>query len=179
MTMNIPNALSLFRLLLVPVFVLVFLSGHAYAYYIAIGVLLLAALTDVLDGKIARKYNQITALGRILDPLADKLMVLAALFCLAKVGRIPWIICMLYSAKELLQIVGGLFIYKRTKDMPAANKLGKSATVCLYGAIVLTTLFDIPQNILYLMFGAVFLLVFAAFFSNTKSGVQMVKENKL
>ena len=105
--MNLPNALSLFRVILVPVYLCVFFSGMPYAHLIAAAVFLLAGLTDILDGRIARKYNQITLLGRILDPLADKLMVTSALVSLSMAGMIPVFVSVVYICKEILLSLGG------------------------------------------------------------------------
>ena len=134
--MNLPNAPSLFRLLLVPVYLKVFFSGVPNAGLYAAAIFVLAGVTDIVDGYIARKYNLITLLGRILDPLADKMMVTAALCSLSIAGKLPWAITALYIAKEALMLIGSAVLYKRLKDMPASNKWGKSATVLLYIAIL-------------------------------------------
>ncbi|MBR2181146.1 MAG: CDP-alcohol phosphatidyltransferase family protein, partial [Oscillospiraceae bacterium] len=88
--MNIPNLLSIFRMCLVPVFVVVFFSDSPHAYAYAAGVYALAGITDVLDGIIARKFNLITKLGKILDPLADKMMTITVFVCISIAGLIPW-----------------------------------------------------------------------------------------
>lgn len=87
--MNLPNKLSCLRIILVPVMALVFLFDFAYAPLIAVVIFALAAFTDFLDGKIARKYNMVTDLGKLLDPIADKLLVLFALFLVVEANLIP------------------------------------------------------------------------------------------
>ena len=87
--MNLPNLLSLFRLALVPVFSAVFFSGLPNARPLSAGVYALAFFTDIADGWIARHYNQVTPLGRILDPLADKLMTFVVILCITIAGIIP------------------------------------------------------------------------------------------
>jgi len=87
--MNLPNKLSCLRIILVPVMALVFLLDFAYAPLIAVVIFALAAFTDFLDGKIARKYNMVTDLGKLLDPIADKLLVLFALFLVVESNLIP------------------------------------------------------------------------------------------
>ena len=87
--MNLPNKLSCLRIILVPVMAIVFLLNFAYAPLIAVVVFALAAFTDFLDGKIARKYNMVTDLGKLLDPIADKLLVLFALFLVVEANLIP------------------------------------------------------------------------------------------
>ena len=81
----------------------------------------LAAVLLVVDGYIARKYNQITKLGRILDPLADKFMVWSALISLSVVKIVPRIVTILYFIKEMLMGIGGLLVWRRTKDMPPSQ----------------------------------------------------------
>ena len=95
MKMNVPNALTILRICLVPVFVLFMLTGigGSYGDIIAGVIFIIASLTDTLDGHIARKYDQITVLGKFMDPLADKLLVCSALICLVELERIPaWIV---------------------------------------------------------------------------------------
>ncbi|MCX7869526.1 MAG: CDP-alcohol phosphatidyltransferase family protein, partial [Terrimicrobiaceae bacterium] len=91
--MNLPNRLTLFRLLLAVVFVASFSAPFPYAATVALGVFLLASLTDWLDGWIARRWNLITDFGRLMDPLADKVLTASAFVCL-----IPAIPCLLYTS---------------------------------------------------------------------------------
>ena len=87
---TIPNVLTMIRLLLVPVFVVVYFRTSAEPKYAALAIFAAASLTDMLDGYLARKLNQITDFGKLFDPLADKLMVLTALVCQGIAGVIPW-----------------------------------------------------------------------------------------
>ena len=79
--MNLPNRLSILRICLVPLFIAAYLLPYYWGAYVAVGLFLLAAATDFLDGYIARKYNMVTDLGKLLDPIADKILICAALFC--------------------------------------------------------------------------------------------------
>ena len=79
--MNIPNKLTIFRVLLIPVYMILYLTQGVAVKYAAICVFILAALTDQLDGYLARKNNQITTFGKLMDPLADKMLIMAALIC--------------------------------------------------------------------------------------------------
>ena len=88
--MNLPNKLSLLRIILVPVMAIVFLLDFAYAPLIAVAIFIIAALTDFFDGRIARKYNMVTDLGKLLDPIADKMLVLFALFLIVDAKLIPF-----------------------------------------------------------------------------------------
>ena len=120
--MNLPNKLTVFRVILIVPFVLVMLGSYAgwewylalfggidaYADYIALGIFIVASLTDMLDGKIARKYNLVTNFGKFMDPLADKLLVCAALICLIEMDRIPAWIVIIISAVNLLSAASGL-----------------------------------------------------------------------
>lgn len=96
--MNLPNKLTCFRVLLIPVFVLfMYLDFIPYNNLIALVVFIVASLTDLLDGKIARKYNLITNFGKFMDPLADKLLVCAALICLSPAKIPAWIVIIIIS----------------------------------------------------------------------------------
>jgi len=139
---NIPNILSAFRLLLVPLFSIVFFSGLSNAKFWAAGIFLLAGATDVLDGYIARKYQWITPLGRMLDPLADKLMQMTVLVTLAVAGLLPIWFCALYFIKELFMFLGGLRLYKKMADVIPANRYGKIAVVFFHLVILAVIFFD-------------------------------------
>ena len=105
--MNLPNKLTLFRVFLIPffvVFMLVNVTGE-YDKYIAVGIFIIASLTDFLDGKIARKYNLVTNFGKFMDPLADKLLVCSALICLIGDKLQAWIVIVIISREF---IVSGL-----------------------------------------------------------------------
>lgn len=138
--MNIPNILTLFRLFLIPVFVLFFFSSIDNNLIIAVSIFLLAGATDVLDGYIARKHNLVTKWGMVIDPLADKLMLLTVLVCLAIKGYIPWLVVILITGKDSLMIISGLFLYKKDTVIPA-NIFGKASTVLFYLSI-----FILPIN---------------------------------
>ncbi|MBE6994475.1 MAG: CDP-diacylglycerol--glycerol-3-phosphate 3-phosphatidyltransferase [Ruminococcaceae bacterium] len=176
--MNLPNALSLFRLFLVPVFLCVFFSTLPHAYLLAAGVFLLAGLTDILDGRLARKYNQVTMLGRILDPLADKMMSLSVLTGMAMRHLIPAAVTIIYIAREVFQMAGGALLFRYLKDMPPSNKWGKAATALLYVAILATILLDLPQIVKYFLFGCALGAMLIALLSYIVMGVRLLKENK-
>ena len=129
--LNIPNVLTLIRMALVPVFIALYYGGQtglAFAAYVA------ASLTDVVDGRLARRLNQVTAFGKLMDPLADKLMQLSMLFCLASTGYIPWWALAVLLAKEAVMVAGGTLLFK-CDVVVMANWAGKAATVLLVLAI--------------------------------------------
>lgn len=139
--MNLPNLLSLLRLCMVPVFVLSYFSKMDGSDTVALVVFVLAAITDVLDGMLARKLNKISNLGKVLDPLGDKLMALSALACLTIDRIIPiWAVIVLLG-KEVLMCAGGLFVYKRKAFMPPSNYFGKTSTVVSFVAFVILLMF--------------------------------------
>lgn len=175
--MNIPNALSIFRICLVPVFALVFFRGGEYGQLYATGIFLLAGATDVLDGHIARKMGQITMLGRVLDPLADKLMVLVALVCCLVAGYIPLWAVVLYVVKEGAQGICGLILFRRVKDVPPANRIGKTGTVLFYITIAVNIVFDNLNPVLKMFLLAVSLgCIFFAFASYIKRGIRLSRQ---
>lgn len=131
---TVPNVLTIFRLLLVPVFIIVFAAGHPKA---ALAVFVAASLTDLLDGFLARKLNQITDFGKLFDPLADKLMVLTALACQGFSGVLPWAAILIVAAKEIYMVIGGLIMLHHD-IVVYSNLLGKSAQVFFIASLILS-----------------------------------------
>ena len=139
--MNLPNKLTVFRVILIVPFVLVMLGSYArwgwfmavfggiadYAGYIALGIFIIASLTDLLDGRIARKYNLVTNFGKFMDPLADKLLVCAAMICLVEMDRIPaWIVIIIISREFIIS--GFRLVAADNRVVIAANYWGKFKT---------------------------------------------------
>ncbi len=148
---TIPNILSAFRLLLIPVFVMLYVDAmradgaHDRLFLWAAGVLLLSFLTDVADGFIARTFHMISDLGKMLDPIADKLTQLAMLFCL--VFRFPLMIIPLVvlAVKELVSGIAVLMFIKETGTVEGADWHGKVSTFLLYAMMMLHLIwYDIP-----------------------------------
>ena len=124
-----------------------------------------AGATDVIDGWIARHFNQISLWGRILDPMADKMMVFAALICLTVANIIPLWLVVLYFCKELAQAICSFVLMRRTKDMLASNILGKAGTTFFYITIVTLTLFDPPTALKTILLTVSYVTIIAAFAS--------------
>ena len=139
--MNLPNKLTVFRVILIVPFVLAMLGSYArwgwfmavfggiadYADYIALGIFIIASLTDLLDGRIARKYNLVTNFGKFMDPLADKLLVCAAMICLVEMDRIPaWIVIIIISREFIIS--GFRLVAADNRVVIAANYWGKFKT---------------------------------------------------
>ena len=139
---TVPNVLTMIRLLLVPVFVVVYFRTAAEPKYAALAVFAAASLTDMLDGLLARKLNQITDFGKLFDPLADKLMVLTAMVCQALTGVFPWIAVIVVACKELFMVLGGLFLLSRDVVV-YSNIFGKAAQVCFIASLILS-FFHVP-----------------------------------
>lgn len=135
--MNVPNMLTVIRFFLIPVFVYVFYSPDISNNTLwALVVFIIAGATDLLDGYIARKYNLITKWGKLMDPLADKLMLLTVLISLYIKGIIPEIIIIIVFIKEFLMIGGAIFLYKNRKIVVESNFFGKIASASFYVAVI-------------------------------------------
>ena len=135
---TIPNVLSLIRILLVPVIVWVYFDKSiANHYLIALVLVFLSAITDVLDGIIARKFNLITDLGKILDPIADKLTQFVVVFCLACDYPLMIVVAVIIFAKEILMLIGAVLFVKQGNETPYARWWGKLTTVVLYTTMLL------------------------------------------
>ena len=137
--MNLPNKLSLLRVAMIVPFVALALLEAQWAQYAALGVFALASLTDMLDGRIARKRNQITDFGKFIDPIADKLLVMSALVVFVGQGRMPSWACILMLARELA-ISGFRLVAANSGRVIAAGKLGKVKTVLQMAAVILILL---------------------------------------
>lgn len=134
---TIPNLLSLFRLLLIPVYVSVYLNATESDQFILAGAILaISCLTDMVDGKIARKYNMITTLGKVLDPLADKLTQLALTICLSIKYPVLYPVLGLFVVKELFQLVLGVVFLRKGKMLPGALMAGKICTTILFISLI-------------------------------------------
>lgn len=136
--MNLPNKLTIIRMVLIVPFVVLLLGGFynwpwllgiiEYVDYIALFIFIIASLTDMLDGKIARKYNLVTNFGKFMDPLADKLLVCSAMICLVEMGRIPaWVVIVIISREFIIS--GFRLVASDNGVVIAASYWGKFKTV--------------------------------------------------
>ena len=164
---NIPNVLSIIRICLVGVFVYVFFSNHPNNLIWALVVFLSAGLTDVIDGFLARRFNWITNLGKILDPLADKLMQCTVLVCMLIKDMIPLWLVIPFILKEFLILLGGLLVIKKRKVVVVSNIFGKATVVLFYAAIVfcITAREFLEKNpvVLYIVCSFVLIAAISAF----------------
>ena len=138
--MNIPNAISLFRIALVPVFVAAYSAGDMYW---TLAVLLLCGASDILDGALARRFNMVTELGKILDPVADKLIQAAMMLCAA--GKLPqmWLLLSLHVLRELSLAALGLYVRQSTGQVHSAKWYGKLCTAFIY--VLMLSLIIFPE----------------------------------
>jgi len=141
--MTIPNILSCFRIVLIPVFIVCYLNTPAEGIALwPVLILMLSGLTDVLDGFIARRFNMISDLGKMLDPVADKLTQASVIGCL--MVRFPELVVLfvVYVVKEIAMLSGGLIMLKgRKKQVPYARWYGKLSTSEMYTAMALLLIF--------------------------------------
>ena len=181
---TIPNILTYIRILLVPAFVLVYLNSRSQTGHIwAIVIVVLSALTDVVDGFIARKFNQITDLGKILDPIADKSMQFAMIFCVIVRYPIVWILFAVYAVKELISLAFSSYLFKRGKHISGANWAGKLCTVVLYAVMLaLIAIPEVPDKIVKIMIavsGACMILAFTLYMiAYSKLLIELKSEQK-
>ena len=140
--LTIPNILSLFRLLLIPVYVTIFLNAREQSdYYIAAGILAVSCLTDLIDGKIARHFNMISTLGKILDPLADKATQFTLILCLALKHPVLWYLVTIFVIKESYQLIAGGLRMRKGKMLKGALLSGKICTTVLFLSLIIMVMF--------------------------------------
>ena len=139
--MTIPNLLSLFRLILIPVYVVMYLNAtEPVHYYIAGGILAVSCLTDMVDGQIARRFNMISTVGKVLDPFADKLTQFTLAICLAVQFPVVWIMVCLIFVKEIFQLVAGIIAFRKGKMLTGALMAGKVCTAILFLSLIVMVL---------------------------------------
>ena len=139
--MNLPNKLTTFRVILIPFFVFFMLAPNMTGinHYIAAAIFIVASLTDLLDGKIARKYNLVTNFGKFMDPLADKLLVCSAMICLIQTGQLAAWIVVIIIAREFI-ISGFRLIASDNGVVIAASYWGKFKTTFQMAMVIVLIL---------------------------------------
>ena len=140
--LTLPNLLSLFRLILLPVYVTIYLHAREPKQYLLAGsIMALSCVTDLLDGRIARKFNLVTNLGKILDPLADKITQFTLTLCLSLKYPVLQPVLMLFLIKEVFQTVMGVIYLRKGKMLPGALPAGKLCTVVLFTSLMALVFF--------------------------------------
>lgn len=171
--MSIPNIISIFRILLIPLFIYTFVTGTGDGRIIyPIIIFIISGISDVLDGYIARTYHMETKLGAVLDPLADKLMLITALICFAVYDYIPYWIVILVALKELFMIGGGIIAYQRG-IVNRANAWGKMATFLFHISIVM---FLVSKTLAFLLLIVSIIISFSALFTYVRLTLEKKKK---
>lgn len=137
---SVPNVLSMIRLALIPLYIVIYLNATDIShYYISAGILAVSCLTDLIDGQIARHFNMITTLGKVLDPFADKATQFTLILCLAirRSRTLLWALIALFVIKESFQLIAGSMILSKGKILSGAVLPGKICTAILFISLVL------------------------------------------
>lgn len=189
---TIPNWLCFLRIALIPIFSVLFIKEH---YIIAFVLMIIAAVTDLFDGKIARKYNMVSNLGKILDPIADKLsqvaIVIILIFKFWSFEGILKYLLFLFIAKELIMVIAGALLLAKGMRPVAAEMWGKVATTVFYifmiaiiaigpnGALVGVWFFKaLPTPVVYVMVIISVILAFVSLFGYAPGFIRQIKGNK-
>ncbi|MBE6979588.1 MAG: CDP-alcohol phosphatidyltransferase family protein [Ruminococcaceae bacterium] len=139
--LTIPNMLSLFRLVLIPVYIVIYLNATTTReYFLAGTILAVSCLTDMIDGQIARHFNMISNVGKVLDPIADKLTQLALTVCLSVKYPVLRMVLVLFVAKEAFQTLALVVMYRRGKVLPGSLMPGKLCTTVLFLSFIVMVL---------------------------------------
>lgn len=148
--LTIPNMLSLFRLVLIPVYIVIYLNATTTReYFLAGTILAVSCLTDMIDGQIARHFNMISNVGKVLDPIADKLTQLALTVCLSVKYPVLRVVLVLFVAKEAFQTLALVVMYRRGKVLPGSLMPGKLCTTVLFlSFIVMVLIPDLDMGII-------------------------------
>lgn len=149
--LTIPNLLSMLRLVLIPIYATIYLHAQNAAHFLIAGILMIVScMTDLLDGQIARKFNMVSNVGKLLDPLADKATQLTLLICFCAKYRIMMPVLILFLVKEFFQLVFCVLALQDNKALPGALMAGKVCTTVLFFSLIFMVLFDdIPETIVF------------------------------
>lgn len=140
--LTIPNLLSLFRLVLIPIYIILYINAEEAAdYYISGAILAVSCLTDLVDGKIARHFNMVSNVGKVLDPLADKATQFALIVCLTIRYPVLLTLVVLFVLKEGFQLIAGLLTLRKGRMLTGALLTGKVCTTVLFISLIVMVLF--------------------------------------
>ncbi len=194
--LTIPNLMSVIRILLIPVFAVLYLKGYIWW---SVGVLAISGISDLLDGKIARRFNQVSALGKMLDPVADKLTVFALAIVLflqfksaesSTMQAFAWVF-LLFIAKDIIMILGAALLIALGSRPVAAEIYGKAATCVFYVVMIVIIGFGpevgaisrsypnltLPEPVMFVLVVIAVILTFVAFISYLPSSVKQIINN--
>lgn len=174
---TIPNLFSMFRIVLIPVYMVLYLNAtQNIHYYVSAAILAVSCITDMIDGKIARKFNMISTVGKVLDPLADKATQFTLIICLAVRYPVLWYLVVLFVVKESFQLIAGGLSFRKGKMLNGALLSGKICTTVLFISLILMVMIpNIGNTAVTVMtiVDAVFLLIafvdyFLAYYGKNK-----------
>lgn len=194
--LTIPNLMSVIRILLIPVFAVLYIKGYIWW---SVAVLAVSGLSDFFDGKIARKFNQVSALGKMLDPIADKLTVFTLAIVLfiqfknaesASMKAFAWVF-LLFIAKDIIMLLGGAVLIALGSRPVAAEIYGKAATLVFYVVMILIIGFGpevgaisrtypnltLPESVMFVLVVLAVILTFVAFISYLPGSVKQILDN--
>lgn len=138
---SIPNLLSILRIVLIPFFILSFLGAKDNNQYaLSSAILIVSGITDMLDGAIARRFNMVTDVGKILDPVADKLTQLSIIICLSLRHPVTLLLFAVFAVKEIMMLAGGVLLFRRGIHPGGAKWFGKLATGFFYVSMIVLVL---------------------------------------
>ena len=175
--MNLPNKLTVLRGIMIPFFVVSLLAFHGEVRLLrnlAAAIFIVASLTDMLDGKIARKYNLVTNFGKFMDPLADKLLVCSALICLIELGQLPsWMVIIIVSREFIIS--GFRLVAADNGIVIAASYWGKFKTTFQMIAVILM-IFNIPalKTVTFIMLAAAVVLTIVSLVDYVAKNVEVL-----
>lgn len=163
--MTVPNLLSLVRLLLIPVYTVLYSNAMEPRHYFTAGLIVsVSCLTDLLDGWIARRFDMVTSLGKVLDPLADKATQLTLTVCLSLKHPILRGVLLLFLLKEGFQLLAGILFLRKGKALTGALFIGKLCTTVYFASLIAMVLLpDLPAGAVGVFAAADFLLLLASF----------------
>ncbi len=179
--LNIPNILSFTRIIIIIPFVLYFLNDD---YLLAAAMLIISGISDMLDGVVARKLNQITSLGKILDPVADKLTLTAVVICMGIKFPEIFILVVVLCVKDLSMLLAGSYLLKQGIEPPAAKWYGKLSTVVFYISVIiivaLKAIYGITEPIISIsLLSVTAILMLFALFKYFIIFLRLIDENKV
>jgi len=173
----VPNILSVFRICLVPIFIIVYFTDERDIKIYAVLIYAIAGLSDFLDGYFARKYDALSKLGKLLDPLADKLMTFTVLVCITITKPVFLWAAFVFFIKEILMGIGGLILHKKAHvEMPPANFIGKASTFVFFLVCVTLMIFNnLPDPVAVSLISAAILLTLVALAVYLKTYIKIMR----
>jgi cardiolipin synthase len=174
---TIPNILSFFRIVLIPFILWTFFIKE---YWICAGLIVFSGLTDLADGFIARRFNMISPLGKVLDPIADKLTLFAIILSLCLISDVVFVVFVLFVIKEILMGIEGIIVLKKIGTTYSAKWYGKITTLSLYFTVIMHVVWkNIPIGLSLAMLIVCDILMTLTFVMYTVKNIKLIKNVNL